>query len=214
MAHEIYGCVLSIEFLNKRKSINDLNLIISIFTEALRLNPTRNTPKGYIRSLLESYYLIFSHKRFQWLKAILKKLTLFIVPLEILALYSYQNYGLRFFPTGIFAIVTVVSMLQILNLTQYHIRVHKSPYRKFNTSYTTINVFWYSFGSVFTIGVLWSSIQSYIKNILLFFLGILSIFYIIFIFYDLYFSLVRNKLKDEEIRISGAKKLTQNCQLN
>jgi tetratricopeptide (TPR) repeat protein len=212
MAHEIYGIVCTVQLVKKNKTIDDLKRIIPIFEEALRLNPERHIPKDFAKSLLSSHYFIVREKSPQWLNNILLGTNLFAFPFLLLALYFYNKYGFILFPAGIFAIFTILSMIPILDLSQYEIRIRKSPFKKFAESNTVTKVYWRVFFSILAVGFFWKFLPILIKNLIIFIVIIFLILHFVFA-YLLAKRFFDCKKEDEKLRIDGIKNFTKNSKM-
>ena len=91
IAHEIYARIL-IRKSRARIKKQDLNLILPILEESLRLNPNRDYSKKLAFDLLKSYYRILPDKT-HWLFIFLQTIAIITLPLTILTFCFYHAWG-------------------------------------------------------------------------------------------------------------------------
>ncbi|WP_310481574.1 tetratricopeptide repeat protein [Chamaesiphon sp. VAR_48_metabat_403] len=157
VAHEAYAQALIYETWERRKNKQDLNRILPILEESLRLNPNRPSPKILAYDLLKSHYMRLSSKGS--LQNFFLIMVFAALPLSILTFYFYNTCGIQLFPTVLSVILTFISLTLMIDLTQSQMRIWSNlQYRKFlqpNTVDKVIYVFWLVFAVIAIIGFTW-----------------------------------------------------------
>ncbi|PSB51358.1 tetratricopeptide repeat protein [Chamaesiphon polymorphus] len=165
-AHEVYAQALCCKSSRIKYTKQDLNRILSILQESLRLDPNRPYAKFLACHLLEWHYSILSIKG-AWLRTFLKFVNIAAIPLLVLTLYFYNVNGFQIYSTGIFALLTLISLIPIIDLTQSQLRIYFSiQYRKFSQSNKAIDLFRWIIAIIATIGLSWRYLPIFIIKIL------------------------------------------------
>jgi tetratricopeptide (TPR) repeat protein len=165
-AYEIYAQVLICESWGTRHNEQNLNRILAILQESLRLDPNRPYAKILAGNLLERYYSILLFKA-HWLHVFLKILTIATIPLLVLTFYFYNTYGLQLYPTGISTIAIFPSFTLMINLTQAQIRIMLNPqYRKFLQSDKVIDIFRWICLIIIIFGFSWKFLPAFIIKVI------------------------------------------------
>ena len=166
-AHEVYAQALSCESRKTKNNDRNLNRVLSILQESLRLDPNRPYAKFLACHLLERYYSILSIK-VNWLGVAPKFATLAAIPLLLLTLYFYNTNGFQLCPTGIFAISTLISLTLILDLTQAQMRIYLNvQHRKFLQTDKAIDLFRWVLAIITVVGLSWRYLPTFIIKFLI-----------------------------------------------
>jgi tetratricopeptide (TPR) repeat protein len=165
-AHEIYADTLICESRKIKNNEQNLNRILAILQESLRLDPNRPYAKSLACHVLERYYSVTSIK-VAWIGVVLKFATVAAIPLLLLTFYFYNTNGIQLYPTGISAILTFVSSILIIDLTQSQLRIWlKIEYRKFLQHNKAIDLFRWIFLIITAVGLIWQYLPIFVIKIL------------------------------------------------
>jgi tetratricopeptide (TPR) repeat protein len=164
-AHEIYAQTLICESRKTENTEQNLNRILSILKESLRLDPNRPYAKFLACHVLDRYYSILSIK-ITWIADVLKFATVVAIPLLLLTLYFYNTNGFQFYLTGFSALLTFISLILMIDMTQSQVRIWLNPqYRKFLQKNKIIDVFWWVFTIITIIGLSWQYLPIFATKI-------------------------------------------------
>ncbi|WP_309742360.1 tetratricopeptide repeat protein [Chamaesiphon sp. OTE_20_metabat_361] len=165
-AHEVYAQALCCKSRKIKYTKQDLNRILSILQESLRLDPNRPYAKFLACHLLEWHYSILSIKE-AWLITFLKFVNIAAIPLLSLTLYFYNVNGFQIYSTGVFALLTLISLIPIIDLTQAQLRIYFNiQYRKFSQSDKAIDLFRWIIAIIAIIGLSWQYLPVFVIKIL------------------------------------------------
>jgi tetratricopeptide (TPR) repeat protein len=182
IVHEIYARVLICEA-GKKKDRQDLNRVIAILEESLRLNPKRTDPKELAYSLLNYYYMMLSGKGF-WQGRFFVVMAFAALPLSILTFYFYNTCGLQLFPTILSAIATIISLTLMIDMTQSQMRIWLNPqHRKFLQPNRVIDVFWRTLAIIAIIGLSWKILPIGLVRLITLLLWITLLLFGVFLFF-------------------------------
>jgi tetratricopeptide (TPR) repeat protein len=186
IAHEAYAQALICETWVRRTNKQDLNRILPILKESLRLNPNRPYSKILAYDLLRSYHRILCENR-SWQGRFFPITTFAALPLSILTFYFYNTCGLQVFPTIISAIVTIVNLTFMIDLTQSHMRIWLNrQYCKLlqsNKADRLIDMFWLLFTVIIVIGFTWKILPIGLIRLITLMLWITAFIVGIFLFF-------------------------------
>ncbi len=172
-SHEVYARALTVKAAKTKKK-QDLNRILKIIEESLRLDPNY----AYVKNL--SHDLLMGHFRVINIPQELQYSSLRIIPLAtplllIVAFCFYNTLGFEFI-TIIPAIATLISLSPWVDTTQSFLRAWLNPYyRKFLMPEPVIYLFWLVFAIITVIGVSWKlmsiSLFNFFYILILIFVG-------------------------------------------
>ena len=166
-AHEVYAQALICQCKKTRNNKQNLDRILAILQEALRLDPNRPYAKFLACNLLEIYYSIIWAK-LPFADSLAKIMTIAPIPLLLLTFYFYNTCGLQFYPTGVLTIATFVSLTLMINLTQAQIRIWLNPqYRIFLQSNVAINFFRWTYIVILFFGFSWKFLPVFVIRFLI-----------------------------------------------
>jgi Flp pilus assembly protein TadD len=164
IAHEIYAQALMCEN-GRRKNQQDVNRILPILEESLRLAPNGSYSKELANQLLSSSFEVLL--KGSWQIVFFLIMAIFALPLSVLTFYFYNTYGLQFNPTLISAFLTLVSLTLIIDLTQIQIRIwSKSQYHKFLQPNRWMYLFWGVLSGIIFAGFTWKILPVWLISIL------------------------------------------------
>jgi tetratricopeptide (TPR) repeat protein len=180
-AHEIYAQALICESWKTRNNEQNLNRILSILEESLRLDPNRPYAKILASNLLERYYSILWVEA-NWIFILLKILTIAAIPLLLLTFYFYNTCGLQLYPTGISTIATLASLILIINRTQSKMKIWLNPHHRIFLQSDKVNdVFTRIFFIIIIIGFSWNILPVWLTEIVVLLLRIILVMLAIFL---------------------------------
>jgi tetratricopeptide (TPR) repeat protein len=155
-AHEVYAQALICNSRKIRSNEQNLNRILAILQESLRLDPSRPYAKILAHNLLVNYYSIPYFKVPHWLLVFVKIMTIATIPLLLLVFYFYNTCGFQIYPTGILLLATIPGLIFITEMTYTHTRIRlNSHHRIFLIPNPIIKLFWGSFIIITSIGIAW-----------------------------------------------------------
>jgi tetratricopeptide (TPR) repeat protein len=164
IAHEIHAQALICE-LSGKPNRQEVDRILAIIKESLRIDPTRSSPKNFARSLLELHYKI-SPNLSPWLRDCFSIVVMLSLPLLILTLCFYHTWGLQIYPTGTAVIATLVGSIFMLEKTYVWLRIWLHPHdRHFSHPTPIFNIFWGAFILILAIGLTWQLLPIWLTKI-------------------------------------------------
>jgi Flp pilus assembly protein TadD len=181
VAHEVYAQALMCEG-GRRKNKQDLNRILPILEESLRLDPNRPYSKVLAHELLSSSSEILL--KGSWQIAFFLIMAIFSLPLSILTFYFYNTSGFQFNSTLISAFATVMGLTLIIDMTQIQIRIWLTPqYRKFLQPNRWIYLFWCVLLAIIFTGFTWKILPVWLTSILMLVVWIVLLFTAVCVFF-------------------------------
>jgi tetratricopeptide (TPR) repeat protein len=167
-AHAVYAHALLIEQYvrtqGRRPTRQDIERIMPIFQESLRLDPHQSAPKVHAYNLLTRYYRRWSSRwsmLFCWA----------VWPLLVLTVCLYQTSGLQGYPIGISAILCTIGLAYLGDVTDTRWKIRRHPhYRQFadpKSSDIVLEILWGLIAATLIVGLVWSWLPSWLIGLLL-----------------------------------------------
>jgi tetratricopeptide (TPR) repeat protein len=174
-AHEVYAQALSCQ-LNGKPNQHQVEQILSIINESLRLDPNSPYPKVLADYVLTHYYQSSYSLAYIIPRNLSRWIMLSALPLLILTFYCYGIWGLQNYLTLVPLTVSSIGILIMVELSYIKIRVSQHPQaRSFLTLDPFIKKFWGAFAVIVAVRMVWQFLPLFLTNLITFILWLFFI---------------------------------------